>query len=49
VWWNRFGIPDVQASNDEAIESWWEVSTTPLTNQQMTAERIRRGRPGGPH
>jgi microcin C transport system substrate-binding protein len=49
VWWNRFGIPNVQASNDEAIESWWEVSTTPLTNQQMTAERIRRGSPGGPH
>ena len=49
VWWNRFGMPDVQASNDEAIESWWEMSTTPLTNQEMTAERIRRGRPGGPH
>jgi len=42
-------MPDVQASNDEAIESWWEMSTTPLTNQEMTAERIRRGRPGGPH
>ena len=40
VWWNRFGMPNVQASNDEAIESWWEISTTPLTNQQMTAERI---------
>jgi microcin C transport system substrate-binding protein len=49
VWWNRFGIPNVQASNDEAIESWWEMSTTPLTNQEMTAERIRRGKPGGPH
>ncbi|MNX68868.1 Bacterial extracellular solute-binding protein, family 5 [compost metagenome] len=49
VWWNRFGIPNVQASNDEAIESWWEMSTTPLTNQQMTAERISRGKPGGPH
>ncbi|MET3455803.1 MULTISPECIES: extracellular solute-binding protein [Pseudomonas] len=49
VWWNRFGMPKVQASNDEAIESWWEVSTTPLTNEQMRAERIRRGTPGGPH
>ena len=49
VWWNRFGIPKVQASNDEAIESWWEVSTTPLTNEQMTAERLKRGKPGGPH
>ena len=49
VWWNRFGIPTVQASNDEAIESWWEISRTPLTNQQMTAEKISRRRPGGPH
>ncbi|WP_434581232.1 ABC transporter substrate-binding protein [Pseudomonas sp. Z5-35] len=49
VWWNRFGMPKVQASNDEAIESWWEVSTTPLTNEQMTAERIKRGTPGGHH
>ncbi|WP_053183801.1 extracellular solute-binding protein [Pseudomonas thivervalensis] len=49
VWWNRFGIPKVQASNDEAIESWWEVSTTPLTNEQMRAERLKRGTPGGPH
>ncbi|TNF84537.1 ABC transporter substrate-binding protein [Pseudomonas sp. ICMP22404] len=49
VWWNRFGMPKVQAANDEAIESWWEVSTTPLTNEQMTAERIRRGTSGGRH
>ncbi|WP_339482985.1 extracellular solute-binding protein [Pseudomonas sp. RL_5y_Pfl2_73] len=49
AWWNRFGFPKVQASNDEAIESWWEVSTTPLTNEQMRAERIRRGAPGGAH
>ncbi|WP_166362459.1 extracellular solute-binding protein [Pseudomonas akapageensis] len=41
VWWNRFGIPTVQASNDEAIESWWEVSPTALTNQQMTALKAR--------
>jgi microcin C transport system substrate-binding protein len=25
------------------------VSSTPLTNQQMTAELIKRGKPGGPH
>ncbi|WP_347900880.1 extracellular solute-binding protein [Pseudomonas purpurea] len=49
VWWNRFGIPAVQASNDESIESWWEMSSTPLTNEQMAAERISRGKPGGPH
>ena len=49
VWWNRFGMPAVQASNDDAIESWWEVSRTPLTNEQMAAERIRRSQPGGPH
>ena len=48
VWWNRFGMPAVPASNDEAIESWWQVSTTPLTNEQMAAERIKRGQPGGP-
>ncbi|MDR9752540.1 extracellular solute-binding protein [Pseudomonas sp. SZMC_28357] len=49
VWWNRFGIPNVQAANDEAIDSWWEVSRTPLTNEQMTSELIKRGSPGGPH
>ncbi len=47
VWWNRFGIPQIQASNDAAIETWWEVSPTPLTNEQMTAELIRRGHDGG--
>jgi microcin C transport system substrate-binding protein len=25
------------------------VSATPLTNQQKTAELIKRGKPGGPH
>ncbi|AKA23966.1 ABC transporter substrate-binding protein [Pseudomonas chlororaphis] len=49
VWWNRFGMPAIPASNDEAIESWWEMSRTPLTNEQMAAERIQRGKPGGPH
>lgn len=49
VWWNRFGIPNVPASNDEAIESWWEVSSSALTDEQMAAELIRRGKPGGRH
>lgn len=39
VWWNRFGIPKIQASNSEAIETWWEVSTEPLTNEQFAARR----------
>jgi len=47
VWWNRFGFPSEQASNDPAVETWWEVSPTPLTNEQMTAELIRRGSSGG--
>jgi microcin C transport system substrate-binding protein len=38
VWWNRFGIPKVQAAYDEAPETWWEISPTPLTATQM-AER----------
>lgn len=38
VWWNRFGIPKVQAAYDEAPETWWEISPTPLTTAQM-AER----------
>ncbi|MBS7601118.1 extracellular solute-binding protein [Pseudomonas sp. RC2C2] len=39
VWWNRFGLPEVQPSYDEGLDSWWEVSPTPLTNAQM-AERL---------
>ncbi|RMQ47761.1 Peptide ABC transporter periplasmic peptide-binding protein [Pseudomonas cichorii] len=39
VWWNRFGIPRIQASNSEAIETWWEISPTPLNNQQFAAKR----------
>lgn len=38
VWWNRFGLPKIPAANDPALDTWWEVSPTPLTNQQM-AER----------
>ncbi len=49
VWWNRFGIPPVQASNDAAVETWWEVSPTPLTNEQMTAELIKHSHSEGGH
>jgi len=40
VWWNRFGIPQVQAAYDEAPETWWEVSPTALTSEQM-AQKVR--------
>ena len=39
LWWNRFGIPKVQASNAEAIDTWWEISPTPLSNEQFAAKR----------
>ncbi|MGV8859979.1 MAG: extracellular solute-binding protein [Pseudomonas sp.] len=39
VWWNRFGIPAVQASNGEAVETWWEISPAALTNEQFAAKR----------
>lgn len=35
VWWNRFGMPASPAPNDPAIETWWEVSPTALTTEQM--------------
>ena len=38
VWWNRFGLPKIPAANDPALDTWWEVSPTPLTNTEM-AER----------
>ena len=41
--WNRFGRPAIEAKNDEALETWWEVSPTPLTNEQMQAELKKRG------
>lgn len=40
VWWNRFGLPKVQAAYDEGLDTWWEVSPTALTDQQM-AERLK--------
>lgn len=39
VWWNRFGIPKVQASNSEAIDTWWEVSPQALTNEEFARQR----------
>jgi microcin C transport system substrate-binding protein len=36
VWWNRFGIPKIPASNDAAPETWWEVSPKALSNAQMS-------------
>lgn len=41
AWWNRFGLPKVQAAYDEGLDTWWEVSPTALTNVQM-AERMKR-------
>lgn len=46
VWWNRFGQPKVPASNDEALDTWWEISPTALTNAQM-AERLGKGTVAG--
>ena len=40
VWWNRFGLPKIPAANDPALDTWWEISPTPLTDAQM-AERTR--------
>ena len=39
VWWNRFGIPKVQASHSEAIDTWWEISPQALTNEQFAQQR----------
>ncbi|MDF0732960.1 extracellular solute-binding protein [Pseudomonas entomophila] len=39
VWWNRFGLPKVQAAYDEALDTWWEVSPSALTNAQMAERR----------
>lgn len=35
VWWNRFGRPPIAPLNDVGIDTWWEVSKTPLTTAQM--------------
>lgn len=40
VWWNRFGLPKVQPSYDEGLDSWWEISPEALTREQMH-ERLK--------
>lgn len=35
VWWNRFGRPPIAPLNDVGIDTWWEISKTPLTTVQM--------------
>jgi microcin C transport system substrate-binding protein len=35
VWWNRFGRPKTAPLNDVGIDSWWELSSTPITAAQM--------------
>jgi len=35
LWWNRFGRPRTAPLNDVGIDTWWEVSPTPLTTPQM--------------
>ncbi|MEE1924978.1 extracellular solute-binding protein [Pseudomonas sp. 148P] len=42
VWWNRFGLPRVPAANDPALDTWWEVSPTALTNAEMAARQGRQ-------
>jgi microcin C transport system substrate-binding protein len=37
VFLNRFGMPKVAPSFDVGLDTWWQVSATPLTNQQMSA------------
>ena len=32
VYQNRFGQPAKEAKFDEGLDTWWEVSKTPLTN-----------------
>ena len=39
VWWNRFGIPRVQANNSEAIDTWWELSPQALSREQFAQQR----------
>ncbi|PRA26383.1 extracellular solute-binding protein [Pseudomonas poae] len=46
VWWNRFGRPQTAPLNDVGIDTWWEISPSPLTTAQMrqhTGERQHAG------
>jgi microcin C transport system substrate-binding protein len=45
VWWNRFGIPAVQAAYEEAPDTWWEISPSALTTEQMAKRSAEGGRP----
>lgn len=45
VWWNRFGIPATQAAYDEAPETWWEISPTALTGEQMAQRKATGAQP----
>lgn len=35
LWWNRFGRPRTAPLNEVGIDTWWELSPTPLTTAQM--------------
>jgi microcin C transport system substrate-binding protein len=37
VYANRFGKPAIEPIYDIGLDSWWQVSPTPLTNEQMAA------------
>ncbi|EIK95974.1 solute-binding family 5 protein [Pseudomonas sp. M47T1] len=37
VFLNRFGMPKVAPKFDAGLDTWWQVSPTPLTNLQMSA------------
>ncbi|AIR90842.1 extracellular solute-binding protein [Pseudomonas cremoricolorata] len=39
LWWNRFGQPTVAPLYDEGLDTWWEISPTPLTDTQMAERR----------
>jgi microcin C transport system substrate-binding protein len=40
VYANRFGMPKIGPTYDVGLETWWEVSPTALTNQQMAKRML---------
>ncbi|WP_079854663.1 extracellular solute-binding protein [Pseudomonas aeruginosa] len=42
VFWNRFGRPKVEPAYDVGLETWWEISPTALTDEQMAARLKER-------
>lgn len=46
VWWNRFGRPQTAPLNDVGIDTWWELSPTPLTTAQMNQHKEVRHHAG---